>query len=110
MGLVVGRVQILAIPARWEEDLSSKAVRAVVIRKHGSFGFCRTIVVKTTVTHALGCEVVATGPLVGITCEHAEAGGECFQCLAIAGTLQIVDSGASNLIHAFESAVLMLEI
>jgi hypothetical protein len=72
VGLVVGGVEVLAVPAGREEDLGTEAIRARPVGKTASVRrFTR--VVEADVADGLTSEIAAACTLERITREHAEA-------------------------------------
>jgi hypothetical protein len=92
VGLVVGGVEVLAVPAGREEDLGTKAIRAGPVGK--TAGVRRlTRVVEADVADGLTSEIAATSTLERITREHAEALREGSEVVVVGATsLQVVNS------------------
>ena len=106
---VVGGIEVLSIPARREEDLSSQTIGAIVVREVSSLWLGSPTIVETVVADCLRRKVGTTSTFEWVAGNHAKAWRGGFNLFSISSTLQIVDSHTTNLIDAFESSVLMLE-
>src|SRR4029077_16229073 len=62
MRFMVRGIEVLAIPGRWEKDLSPKAIRAVCIGESIGLRGCWSIIVKARITHGLCSEVASEIP------------------------------------------------
>lgn len=76
VGLVVLRVQVLAVPAAGEEDLGAETVGAVLSRELVGFGLWLGVIVETDVADGLGGEVVSEAPLEWVAGDHPEVLGK----------------------------------
>lgn len=110
MGLVIRHVKIFSIPARREEDLGSKAVRAIhAWEARGLRVSALLVVVKTIVADGLRCEIVARSSLEGIAGNHSKTFGESLQLIVVrTWPLQIVNQTSTDLVNLLERAILML--
>lgn len=115
--LVVSRVKVHTIPARWEEDLSTKTVRAVCSR-HARGLRTRSGVIEAHEADGLGSKVISTVALERVTSDHAEALGESLEGVIVRSrTLEVVDGHATvdtvtitNLRNVLEGTVLVLVV
>ena len=91
VGLVVGRVEVDTIPARWEEDLGTETVRALLGREAVGVGRSAAVVQADVADSLLG-KVVATGSEGGSTGKHTETLGEGSDVVVVGtASLQVVD-------------------
>jgi hypothetical protein len=72
VGLVIRRVEVLAIPTWREEDLGTKATRAFVGGKAIGFGCCWSIEVQAGIIDCGWFFVIAKASLHGVTSDHAK--------------------------------------
>jgi hypothetical protein len=82
--LVIGSVEVLAVPAGWEEDLSTKTSGALVVGDAVGFGLVRTKAGKGDCFRVKAPSKVAFKRVTG---EHAEVLWESFEFLFFSGAL-----------------------
>lgn len=94
---MVRRVQVHAVPAAGEEDLSTESIRAIVGREAVRLGLCSGVVVETVVADSLGSESTSVVAEEWVTSNHSEASREGLQRVVVgAPTLQVVDSSTTK--------------
>lgn len=118
MRLVVSRVQVLAIPAAREEDLSTQTIWAVDEWEPVRLRSRRCVVVEAGVADGLSSECAGVVADKRVTGNHSESSREGLECVVVGtGTLEIVDSGATkgattitSLRNSLERSVLELKV
>lgn len=79
---MVGGVEIYTIPARREEDLGTKTLRACCVGKVVGL-LCSFIIVDARKADGLASEVVSGGTLERVTSKHAETFREGMKCIVV---------------------------
>lgn len=110
MRLVVGRVEILAIPAGREEDLSANTIRAASGRQVVRLGPWRTIVIEAGKVHSGASKVGSVIALEGIASDHTEALRESLEVHVGLGTLEVVDKDTAILLDSLELSLLVFVV
>jgi hypothetical protein len=83
MRLVIGGVEVYTVPARWEENLRTKTVGAVVVRKSIGLWLGRAIVIQTVVADGLRGKGPSIVALEGVASQHAEAFRESMERIIV---------------------------
>ena len=109
MGDVVGRVEVLSIPAGWEKDLSTETIGAIVVGEVGCLGLAWSAIVETVVTDGLRSKIGASTSFEWIAGNHAESWRESLDLFPIASTLEVVHSRTAILLDTLKGSVLVLE-
>lgn len=107
VGLVVGRVDVLAVPAAGEVDLRADAGRALLLGKAGVLGGLAVEVEAEEVDGQLRGARSVVGPQGGVSTEHAEVRRERRRGSSLV-VKEVVDDGAT--VQAREASIGPLEV